>query len=125
MNDASRWGRVLAFTGFLLSFQAGFFPVLGDYRHFSGLECALLFLNREDSLPAFFLIAAFLSASGLGIASTLLRWERFPLLVPALFSLAAGLWLSRLFAFTFTPLGWAALAGAGFQLAGAIVTLVH
>jgi hypothetical protein len=125
MHDASRWGRTLAFAGFLLGFQVAFFPMLGDYRYFTGLECAFFFLNREDSLPAFFLIAAFLLASGLGIAFVLLRWRKLPLLVPALSSLTAGLWLSWLFAFKLAPLGWAALVGATLQSAGAAVVFVH
>jgi hypothetical protein len=120
MSKVTACGKTIAFTGFLLGCTGAVFPILTDYRNMNGLESALLFLNRDETLPYFFFLAAFFLASGLGLAFSLKSRTSRTLAFPALVSLVAGLCISSLFAFKLEPFGWAALGGAFLQAASGI-----
>lgn len=118
MLKAAMAGKTVAFGGFLLGCIGAFFPFLGDYRGFNGIECALLFLNRNESVPDFFILAVFFLASGAGLAFSLkpARWPFFA--VPAAVGAALGIAILFRFGFRMFPLGWAAIAGSVLQAIG-------
>jgi len=120
MPKAIAYGKTIAFTGFLLGCTGAVFPFLDDYRYINGLESALLFLNREDTFPFFFLLAAFFLASGAGLVLCLKREDWRFIAFPAGVSLTTGSWISCLFAFKLAPFGWAAFGGAFLQIAGGL-----
>lgn len=121
MSKAARAGKTIALGGFLLGCLGAFFPLLSEYRGFNGIECALLFLNRNESLPEFFLLAAFFLASGLGLVLCLRTASPLLIIVPALIAAASGSWAFSLQGFRLFALGWAAFGGALLQIAGSAV----
>lgn len=118
MLTVAAYGKTLTYTGFLLGCGGAIFPFLDDYRYMNGLETALLFLNRNETVLFFIALIGFFVASGVGLALSLKRGSHRALAFPAVVASAAGLWISWQFAFKLAPFGWAALGGTFLHVAG-------
>lgn len=120
MLGTARLGKTIAFAGFLLGCLGMVFPLLKDYRGYNGIECALLFLNKDETVPYFALLTSFFFASGIGIVFCIRRDHWLFFLLPSIASASTGLWLFSIFGFRLFPMGWMALIGALLQMAGSV-----